>query len=256
MLEGRTAIITGAGSGVGRAAALRFAAHGANVVCADLRDDWAAETVDLVSSAGGVAVAQHCDVTSEDDVESAVAEAAARFGRLHVMFNNAGIATPRPGMLLEDHTIDDWERLVAVNLRGVFFGCKSAVKQFKKQGDGGAIVNTASVAGMIGWGGAAYGATKGGVIQLTRLAAIEAAPYDIRVNAICPAAMPETRFMNPLTADQGLSPIELEGLAALHPLGRVITPEDCADAALFLAGDMAKNITGVALPVDGGLVVK
>ena len=115
-------------------------------------------------------------------------------GRLDIMFNNAGVATPRPGMVFEDHTDDDWDRLMGINLRGVFYGMKQAVITFKAQGDGGVIVNTGSVAGMVGWGGTVYGATKGGVIQLTRGVAMEVAPHNIRVNCICPAGMPTTNF--------------------------------------------------------------
>lgn len=258
LLDGRSAVITGAGSGVGRASALRFAAHGARVVCADVRDDWAKETARQIEVAGGVAVAQPCDVADETDVIAAVAAAVELSGRLDVMFNNAGIATPRPGMTLEDHTLDDWERLMAVNVRGVYLGCKHAVAQFKRQGDAGVIVNTGSVAGMVGWGGTVYGATKGAVNQLTRGVAIECAPLGIRVNAICPAAMPFTNFVVPDAAEGSTGLAEDDGnqIGAMHPLGRPITAEDCAEAALFLASDAARNITGVLLPVDGGYVAR
>ena len=258
MLDGKTAVITGAGSGVGRASALRFAEEGARVVCADLRADWAKETVRQVEAAAGVAIAHECDVSQDGQVAGTVAAAVEHFGRLDVMFNNVGIPTPRLGMTFEEHTVDDFDRLVGVNLRGVFLGCKHAVVQFKRQGDGGAIVNTGSIAGLVGWGGTVYGATKGGVHQLTKAVAIECAPFGIRVNAICPAAMPYTNF----AAAGGLDALgeDLERIAehvgSMHPLGRPVTAEDCAEAALYLASEHAANVTGVLLPVDGGYVAR
>jgi len=258
LLADKSVVITGAGSGVGRASALRFAAEGARVVCADVRDDWAAETVRLVTDAGGVAVAQRCDVTVEDDVVAAIAAAVAEFGRLDVMFNNAGVTGAKLGMAIEDHTADDFERLTAINFRGVFHGCKHAVKQFKAQGDGGVIVNTGSVAGMVGFGSVVYGATKGAVNQMTRGVAIECAPFGIRCNAICPGAMPLTNFTfnRPEQAFQPRPEEFLEMVASLQPLGRYITAEDCAAAAAFLASDEAANLTGVLLPIDGGYVAR
>ena len=192
LLAGKTALITGAGSGVGRASALRFAAEGANVVCADIRLEWAEATVDQITALGQSAIAAHCDVSQEADVIGAIATAVDRYGRLDVMFNNAGIPTPRLGALLEDHSVEDFDRLVSVNLRGPFLGCKHAVLQFKRQGTGGAIINTGSMAGLVGIGGTIYGSIKGGVHQLTRGVAIEGAPFGIRVNGIAPGAMPQT----------------------------------------------------------------
>jgi NAD(P)-dependent dehydrogenase (short-subunit alcohol dehydrogenase family) len=257
-LADKSVVITGAGSGVGRASALRFAGEGARIVVADVQDEWAAETVRLVTDAGGVAVAHHCDVSVEDDVAAAVAAAVERFGRLDVMFNNAGVTGAKPGATFEDSTRADWRRLTDINFGGVFHGCKHAVIRFKVQGDGGVILNTGSVAGMVGFGSVVYGATKGAVNQLTKGLAIECAPFGIRVNAICPAAMPLTNFAL-FGPDQAFGPRGddyLRSVASLHPLGRYITAEDCAAAALFLACDDAKNITGVLLPVDGGYVAR
>jgi len=258
LLEGKSAVITGAGSGVGRASALRFAEEGARVVCADIRLDWAKETARLIEGAGGVATALECDVSREDAVVAVVAAAVERFGGLDIMFNNVGIPTPRLGALLEDHTVEDFDRLAAVNLRGVFLGCKHAVIQFKRQGGGGVILNTGSVAGLVGWGGTVYGATKGGVNQITRGIAVECAPFGIRVNAICPAGMPFTNFM--AAGGMEAPPDALQKIAeqvgASHPLGRPITAEDCAEAAVFLVSDRASNVTGVLLPVDGGYVAR
>ena len=257
-LAGKSVVITGAGSGVGRASALRFAQEGAKVIVADVQDDGANETVRLVNQAGGTAIAVHCDVASEKDVAAAIEAAVSRFGRLDVMFNNAGVTGfTKPGIRFEDETLEDWQRLNDINFRGVFFGCKHAVIRFKAQGGGGVIINTGSVAGMVGWGSVVYGATKGGVNQMTRGVAIECAPFDIRVNAICPAAMPHTKFAATLEAASGASHEEFAKLSgAVHPLGRPITAEDCAEAAVFLASDKAKNITGVLLPIDGGFVAR
>jgi NAD(P)-dependent dehydrogenase (short-subunit alcohol dehydrogenase family) len=260
LLPDRSAVITGAGSGVGRATALRLAREGARVVCADLREDWAKQTARLVEQAGGRALPLRCDVCSEDDVAAAVAAAVASFGRLDVMFNNAGIAGFRAGRVFEECTGADFGRLIDVNLRGVFHGCKHAVAQLKRQGAGGAIVNTGSIAGMVGMGvggSVLYAATKGAVNQLTRALAIECAPFDIRVNAICPSGMP-TNFMA-ASSEEAFRPrpaAELEGIAAMHPLGRAISPEDCAAAVAFLASDQARNITGILFPIDGGFTAR
>jgi len=258
MLEGKTAIVTGAGSGVGRASALRFAEEGALVVCADVDRGRAEETVSQVEQAGGTAVAERCDVVADDQVATLVAGAAERFGRLDIMFNNVGIPTPRLGMAFEDHTVEDFERLAAVNFRGVFLGCKHAVIRFKQQGGGGVILNTGSVAGLVGWGGTVYGATKGAVHQLTRAVAVETAPFGIRVNAICPAGMPYTNFMS--AGGMDASSVDLEAIArhtgSMHPLGRPITAEDCAEAAVYLCSDRAANVTGVLFPIDGGYVAR
>lgn len=258
LLEDKSAVITGSGGGVGRASALRFAEEGARVVVVDLDLEGAKETVRQVEDAGGAAVAVGADVAEEDDVIGAIQLAVDTFGRLDIMFNNVGIPTPRLGASLEDHTWDDYRRLVDVNLGGVFNGCKYAVTRFKEQGDGGVILNTGSVAGLVGWGGTVYGATKGGVNQITRGVAIEAAPFDIRVNAICPAGMPYTRFM----AAGGMELADdardqaAQAVGATHPLGRPITAEDCAEAAVYLVSDRAINVTGVLLPIDGGYVAR
>jgi NAD(P)-dependent dehydrogenase (short-subunit alcohol dehydrogenase family) len=255
---GRSVVITGAGSGVGRASALLFASEGAQVVVADVRDDWAEETVRLVTDKGGTAIARHCDVTDEAAVEEVVAAAVASFGRLDIMFNNAGVTGMKPGQRFEDHTVADFERLVAINFLGVFLGCKHAVRQFKAQGGGGVIVNTGSVAGMVGFGSVVYGATKGAVNQITKGVAIEGAPFDIRCNAICPGTMPLTNFTMMGRDEPFSAPPEdlLRHAASLQPNGRFVTAEDCAAAALFLASDDARNITGVLLPVDGGYVAR
>lgn len=256
LLEHKNAIVTGAASGVGRAASVRFAEEGARVVCADIDFAGAKETVGIIEAAGGTAVPVQVDVAHEAEVVQMIETAVDELGRLDIVFNNVGIPTPRFGMAFEDHTLDDYQKLTSVNLGGVFFGCKHAVIRFKRQGAGGVICNTGSVAGLVGWGGAVYGATKGAVHQLTKAIAIECAPDGIRANAICPAAMPYTGFM---TAG-GLPAEDLdqlaEGAGAMHPLGKPITASDCAEAAVFLCSDLAVNLTGVLLPVDGGYVAR
>jgi NAD(P)-dependent dehydrogenase (short-subunit alcohol dehydrogenase family) len=258
LLENKVAVITGAGSGVGRASAKRFAEEGASVVVADIDLDRAKETVAEIEAAGGRAIAERCDVAQDADVAALVDSAVGHFGRLDIMFNNVGIPTPRLGMSFEDHTLEDFERLSAVNFRGVFLGCRHAVIRFKEQGGGGVILNTGSVAGLVGWGGTVYGATKGGVNQLSRALAVEEAPFGIRVNAICPAGMPYTGFM--AAGGMSVSGDDLEAVAAhtgsMHPLGRPITAEDCAEAAVYLCSGRASNVTGVLFPIDGGYVAK
>jgi len=258
LLEDKNAIITGSGSGVGRATALRFAEEGARVVCADVNLEGAKETVRQIDAAGGAAVPIGTDVSKEDDVVAMVAAAVEQFGRLDIIFNNVGIPTPRLGMSFEEHTVDDYLKLTAVNFGGVFLGCKHAVIRFKQQGSGGVILNTGSVAGLVGWGGTVYGATKGAVHQLTKAIAVECAPHGIRANAICPGAMPYTGFM--AAGGMQVAPDALDQVAqaagAGHPLGKPITADDCAEAAVFLCSDRAANITGVLMPVDGGYVAR
>lgn len=248
LLKGKTAIITGAGSGVGRAAAILFAQHGANVVAADVNEDAAHATANEV---GAAAIAQACNVADAKAVDALIAAAVQKFGRLDVMYNNAGITIqPQPGQGLKrfiDSAQEDADRLFGVNVYGVMNGCKAAIRQFEAQGGGGVIVNTASVAGLIGYGGVVYGATKGAVVALTRTLALEVAAQNIRVNSVCPAGMP-TNFMPGSSSERAMA-----SMAQTHPLGRPIEPAECASAALFLASDLAANITGVNLPVDGGL---
>lgn len=257
-LTGKNTVITGAGAGVGRASALRFAQEGARVVCADVDLERAKETVRLIEDEGGSALPVAADVAVEDDVIAMFDAATEAFGGLDVLYNNAGIPTPRLGMALEDHSADDFRRLVAVNFGGVFNGCKHAVRRFKEQGDGGVILNTGSVAGLVSWGGSVYGATKGAVHLLTKAVAIEGAPFGIRANAICPAGMPYTRFMAAGGMELDADTLEQasKSVAASHPLGKPITAEDCAEAAVFLCSDAATNITGVLLPIDGGYVAR
>ncbi|MCH2172974.1 SDR family oxidoreductase [Myxococcota bacterium] len=257
LLEDKVVVITGVGSGVGRASAILFASEGAHVIGGDVREDWGKETVRLVSEAGGKEMSfVTCDVTQEADVRDLIANAISTHGRLDVMMNNVGISTPRPGMLFEEHDSDDWKRLIDVNLLGVAHGCKQAILQFKAQGNGGVIVNTGSAAGMVGWGGVPYGVSKAGVIQMTRGLAIETASQGIRVNCLCPGAIDTNFALPPEAAFQPKPPELREVLGSHHPLGRPIEAEDCANAALYLASDLSSNVTGIALPVDGGYLAR
>lgn len=255
LLDGKSAVITGSGSGVGKEAALLFAEHGAKVVCADVRDDWNEAVAAQIRSSGGEAVAVHCDVSKRADVDAAVAKAVEAFGRLDVIYNNAGIASPMTpeGALKSfvDTPEEDMDRLLAINVKGVLFGCQAAIIQFRKQGGGGVIVNTASVAGMIGWGGALYGATKGAIVNLARRLAVELGPEDIRVNNVCPGSMVTNFGIGGLGVE--LPQAALDSMAKLQPLGRILDASEPAKVALFLASDWARNITGINVPVDGGV---
>ena len=191
LLEGKSVVVMGAGSGVGRASALRFAEEGAKVVVADVDSTGRRRRCSLIEAAGGTAVADRVRrVAGGRRRGDHRARGRRHFGRLDIIFNNVGVPTPRPGLIFEEHTVDDFDRLFAINAKGVFLGSKHAIMQFKKQGDGGVILNTGSVAGLVSWGGSVYGSTKGAVHQLTKAAAIEGAPFGIRCNAICPAGMP------------------------------------------------------------------
>jgi NAD(P)-dependent dehydrogenase (short-subunit alcohol dehydrogenase family) len=260
LLEGKVAVITGAGSGVGRAAVKLWAEHGAKIIAADINLPSAEESVKLAGAQQGQIKPVECNVADPDSVEAVVQLAVATFGRLDVIYNNAGITVnPVPGVGLRklvDLPHEDMRKVEEVNINGVIFGCQSAIRQFDKQAEagqgwGGVIVNTASVAGMIGYGGVLYGSTKGAIVQLARGLAIEVADKNIRVNNVCPAGM--------LTHYSGMDPDSpdkdaiLESMGKAHPLGRSIDPADTAGAAMFLASDLASNITGVNLPVDGGL---
>lgn len=257
LLKDKSVVIMGAGSGVGRAAALIFARNGAKVVCADVSPARNAETSTLIEAEGFASIAVTCDVVKEESVQGAIDAAVEQFGRLDVIFNNVGIASVSvsgPSKTFADTTDDDYQRLSDVNFRGMVNGCRLAVRQFLKQGDRkGVIVNTGSVAGMVGWGGVIYGATKAAGMQLTRGVAIENAKHGIRCNAVCPAGM-MTNFGLPDGVKREITP-EMEVMyGRQHPLGMPISPEDAANAALFLASDLSRNITGVCLPVDGGYV--
>ncbi len=247
-MEGTVALITGAASGQGRAAAVLFAEHGADIVVADIDDAGGRETVALVEDADGKAIAVHADVSERDEVDRMVAAAVEHFGRLDVLYNNAAIQMS--GSLLEC-TDDDWDRTVRTNLTGVFWSCRAAIPRMLA-GDGGRIISTASVLGLIGSEGyVAYGAAKAGLVALTRQIAVEYGPA-IRANVIAPGSIDTPRFRKVAEAmDDGAAFVRgLERTIPLHRLGRA---DDVARIALFLASDASAYITGAVIPADGGL---
>ncbi len=243
-LKGKVAVVTGAGSGMGRASALLFAAEGAQVVCADVSGHEESAAAEI----GQDAIAVRADVSQAVDVKAMFAAAVETFGRLDVVFNNAGIDAHHP---LDETDDDVFDRLVAVNLRGVFLGIKYAIPALRASG-GGSIISTASAMGLVGRKGiAAYGATKGGVVALTMGAALDFAAENIRVNCICPG-MVYTGLAG-ARADNA-APVPDRQLPV--PMARWGTPREIAAAAVFLASDDSSFITGVALPVDGGYVAE
>lgn len=244
---GRVALVTGAASGIGRSAAQLFAARGASVVVADLDADGLAATAAELTGRGADALAVPTDVADPGAVTALVAAAVDRFGRLDVAFNNAGMSgTYAP---LPDQTLAGWERTLAVNLTSVFL-CLQAEIPAMLAGGGGAIVNTASAAGEIGFAHLpAYVASKHGVLGLTKSVALEYARQGVRVNAICPGTVRTTM----LTAFAG-SAEAVEAMGALAPIGRVAEPSEPAEAAVWLCSDAASFVTGTALAVDGGVL--
>ncbi|MCW5635185.1 MAG: SDR family oxidoreductase [Rubrivivax sp.] len=245
--EGRVAIITAAGSGIGAATAKRLAGDGARVVVADLSGTRAQATAAAIAAGGGEVAWLKMDAAEPPAVEATVELALQRWGRLDVLVNNAGYGEPA---LLCDTSIESWNRTVAVTLTSVFLGLKYGLPPMRRQG-GGVVVNTASVSGTAGdIGMAAYNAAKAGVINLTRAAALECAAQNIRVNCVCPGGI-DTRVSQVLAGERADE--VRRALAAVHPLGRMGSADEIAAAIAFLASGEASFITGAALVADGGL---
>ena len=247
-LEGKVALITGAGSGIGREAALLFAREGASVVVAEVADDAGRKTAADIEEAGGRAHFVHADVSRGDDVRAMVEEAEKTYGRLNVLFNNAGVFPDADGSVLDTEE-DTWDFVLRVNLKGIFLGCKYGIPALLRAG-GGSIVNTASFVALMGAATPqiAYTASKGGVLALTREVAIEFARKGIRVNALCPGPV-DTPLLQELFRDP-----ERRARRLVHiPMGRLARADEVAKAALFLASDESSYINGAAFTVDGGI---
>jgi NAD(P)-dependent dehydrogenase (short-subunit alcohol dehydrogenase family) len=248
-LAGKVAFVTGAANGIGRAAALTFAREGASVVAADVSEQGNQETARMVEELGERALAVRCDVTQAGDVKAALDKAVEAFGRLDIAFNNAG--TEQPVTATADLTEDEWDRVVSINLRSVFLCMKHQIPLMLEHG-GGSIVNTSSGAGVKGFAGqAAYSAAKHGVIGLTKAAALDYAKFNIRVNAVCPGII-DTPMMQRFTEG---TPEGRERVIAQEPVGRMGTPEEIAEAVLWLCSDTAGFVIGHALVIDGGQTV-
>ncbi|MBE1530434.1 glucose 1-dehydrogenase [Actinomadura algeriensis] len=247
-LAGKSALITGAAQGIGAATARVFAGYGARIVVADINEDGGRETVAAIEKDGGEAIFVRADITSGADMEAAVRATVDAYGRLDCAVNNAGVE--EQGAALHEITEEAWDRLVAVNLKGVWLSMKYEIRQMLEQG-GGTIANMASVAGLVGLplGISDYSATKGGVVAMTRTAAIEYVRQGVRVNAVCPGVV-RTPLLD--QAIQGGMFTEAEA-AALHPTGVLLDPEDVAETFAFLCADTSKHITGQSIAVDCGM---
>ena len=248
-LQGKVAIITGGTSGIGRDTAVLFAEAGAKVVVAGRREAEGNETVDLIRKAGGVGLFVQTDVSKARDIEALVRKTVEKFGRVDTAFNNAGIeGNWRP---IVDQSEEEWDHVININLKGVWLCVKHEIQQMLKQGGGGTIVNMSSVAGLMGAPAAApYCASKHGVIGLTRTAALEYAKEKIRVNAVCPAViespMEQRLFGEPEAHKYALS---------MHPIGRLGTPREIAEAVLWLCSEKSSFMTGHYIVLDGGFLV-
>ena len=245
MFDGKAAIVTGAARGIGRVIAERLAAEGADVAVCDLQAEWLSETVAAVEGAGRKAIAIAVDVSSAEGVEAAVAQAISTFGKVDILVNNAGITRDK---LLPRMTEEDWDAVMSVNLKGTFLFTKAVARPMMKQRTG-AVVNVASIIGLIGNAGQCnYAASKAGVIAFTKSTAKELASRNIRVNAVAPGFI-ETRMTEVLSED-----VRAKMLNAI-PMKRLGTPSDVADAVIFLASEAASYMTGQVLTVSGGMVM-
>jgi NAD(P)-dependent dehydrogenase (short-subunit alcohol dehydrogenase family) len=253
VLDGKITLVTGAGSGIGRATALRMARSGARIVAADVNEEGGRETVDAIEQAGGEAIFVRADVADSADVQALIRAAVDMYGRLDCAFNNAGISgLPPDGQNYAPHEIPEslWARVISINLTGVFLCLQQEIAQMLAQG-GGAIVNTASIYGLVGARGAPYVASKHGVVGLTRAAALEYAAQGVRVNAVCPGYI-DTPLIQALTSDAATR----AAIEARHPQGRLGQPGEIADAVVWLCSDAASFVNGHTLTVDGGYVAQ
>ncbi|MEE9282389.1 MAG: 3-oxoacyl-ACP reductase family protein [Myxococcota bacterium] len=256
LLENRIALVTGAGAGMGKAIALRYAAEGASVVIAEIAPEGGKQVASEIAELGRRALLLETDVASLAQIDALIEQTVEAFGRIDVLVNNAGV-TRSLGFF--DVTEADWDRIHSVNAKGLFFCMQAAARQMQKQGSG-RIINIASIAGKgyRGTSNIAYAGSKGAVIAMTRVGASQLARYDITVNAICPGVTRTSLFdglMREVTQSGGISEQDfIARVEASIPLRRSNTPDDIAELALFLASDAARNVTGQSWNVDGGLI--
>jgi NAD(P)-dependent dehydrogenase (short-subunit alcohol dehydrogenase family) len=251
-LDGKVTLVTGGASGIGRATALACASEGARLIIADRHAEGGQQTVHMITENGGEATFVQVDVTQATEVEAMISTAVATYGRLDCAHNNAGIGS-RPRVLLHELPEESWDRVLDINLKGVWLCMKYEIIQMLAQG-GGAIVNTASIMGLVGsWSrSGAYNASKHGVVGLTKTAALEYAQQGIRVNCVCPGYI-----RTPLIAEALASHPEMEAqIVARHPVGRMGQPEEIAAAVVWLCSDAASFVTGHTMTVDGGYVAQ
>lgn len=247
LLKNKTALVTGAGSGIGKSIALAYAAAGANVVLSDINEAHGQEVTQQISGKGGQAIFVKADSASPEDNEKLVKAATDKFGALHIACNNAGIGGP--ALPTGEYTLDGWQKVININLNGVFYGMRYQLPAMLKAG-GGVIVNMASILGSVGFRtAAAYVAAKHGVVGLTQTAALEYAPQNIRINAVGPAFI-DTPLLSQMDAAQK------QALVGLHPIGRLGRPEEVAELVLWLSSDKASFVTGSYYPVDGGYLAQ
>jgi NAD(P)-dependent dehydrogenase (short-subunit alcohol dehydrogenase family) len=247
ILEGKVGVVTGAGSGIGRDCAILMARQGASVMCSDVSLDGAMGTVQTITDAGGNARMVQADVSDPDQCRLMVEATVDAFGALHLAVNNAGIGGE--AATVGDYTVDGWRKVLSINLDGVFYSMKYELPEIVKAG-GGSIVNISSILGLVGWATApAYVAAKHGVVGLTKTAAIEYAPHNIRVNSVNPGFI-----LTPLLTSAGITPGDdtYNFIAAKHAMNRMGTSEEVALAVTWLLSDQASFVTGIPFPVDGG----
>ena len=253
-LSGKTAIITGGGSGLGEASSELLAAEGARVLVSDINEEAAARTADIVRQKGGSAISLAHDVTNQDEWQHVVQTTVKEFGSFDILVNNAGVSGTPPGVLMEDVDFEDWRQVMSVNLDSVFLGCQEAIRSMRDSG--GSIINISSIMGIVGGAGAAYNASKGGVRLLTKSVAVYCGNngYPIRCNSIHPGYIWTSMVR---TALEYFPEIETEEelrtmLIERHPIGRLGIPDDIANGVLFLASEASGFMTGSELVIDGG----
>lgn len=248
-LQDKVIVITGAGRGIGAATAELCAKNGAKVVVADIKDDWGHSVVDKILSQGNQASYLHTDVSKEEDVAALVKFAVDTYGKLDGIVNNAATIVVKK---VADITAEEWDRVIRVNLTGVFYGCKHAVRQFEKQNSGGSIVNLGSISAVVGLPEqTVYCASKGGVFQLTRQVAIDYAKENIRCNSIGPGSV-DGEFLQIYLDGQADPTVAREKILAGHPIARLASPFEIAEAIMFLLSERSSFVTGANLQADGG----